>query len=103
MGRDSPPPEGGSSLGLILGLVFGVIVIGVGIGAYLYVLKKPKREKIVEEDPMDRVRQFYSDNREETEREFEVAYENPVFDTMQALGDDSDVFDNDLDEGLIGK
>jgi hypothetical protein len=97
-GRDPPPAEEGSSLGLIVGVVVGVVAIGVGIAVALYIGKLRSREKVVEEDPMARVKQFYSDNRKETEAEFEMAFENPVFDTDQLLL--ADEFEVNADEQL---
>jgi hypothetical protein len=81
-----------------VGLIAGVLlIVGVGVGFLVHNRKRRDGHKEIEEEPVDPVRQFYSDNRSEMQQDFELAFDNPVFDTMQQLVDDSG-FSDDQDE-----
>jgi hypothetical protein len=95
-----PPSDTNSPLGLILGIIFGLlVVIAVIIAAFIYVWHRREAAKNQEEPEPDSVTTFYNDNRAEVEREFEMAFENPVFDD-NAAGASSEAFDNDSVEAL---
>jgi hypothetical protein len=97
----TPTGDSGSRLALILGILFGLIVlIAIVVSALLYVRsQRAKREE--PESEVDPVARFYSDNRRETEAEFEMAFENPVFDRRN-VGElpSDDQFEQGFDETL---
>jgi hypothetical protein len=99
-GRD-PPGDSGSPLGLILGLVFGILAIVLSGLAVVY-WRSHQEEKHEEEPEVDPVTQFYSDNRQETEAQYEMAFENPVFDRRtngEVVSEDG--FEEGFDEAAV--
>jgi hypothetical protein len=56
-------------------------------------------KKNAEESEPDAVTTFYNDNTAEREREFEMAFENPVYDDKQE-DIDSDAFNNESVEAI---
>jgi flagellar biosynthesis/type III secretory pathway M-ring protein FliF/YscJ len=96
------PRTSGSSLGIIIGVVFGVLAILVIVGfAVVYLRRRAEAEaQAAEQRESDEVETFYNDNQAETEKEFEVAFDNPVFDTNQTGIAMSDDFDDSFDEDV---
>jgi hypothetical protein len=101
MGNPNRKPEG-SNLGLILGVVFGVLVVLIAVGAIIAIRIQRQRAAVPESEDAEAVatQTFYSDNRAETEATFELAFENPVFDTQQDLEMGDAAFSDDMNEML---
>jgi hypothetical protein len=94
------PNHGSSPLGLILGIVFGLLaVIAFLIAGAVYVRWQRTLSNKAEESERDEATTFYNDNRNEIEKEYELAFDNPVFED-NAAGASSEAFENDSGETL---
>jgi hypothetical protein len=103
---ENPKPDSDGSLGLILGLIFGLVaVISVVVGVILYTRYLRAEEKVPDSFDNGKSDQtFFNDTRDETEKEFELPFENPVFDEVAAgtAPDEDDPFTDNLDEMDLG-
>jgi hypothetical protein len=96
---NSPPNDDSSPLGMILGIVFGVLAVIIAVVAVLYVKREQAKEKEQEVSEVDSVTTFYNDNMADREKEYEMAFENPVFDD-NAMGRSSDAFNDESAEAV---
>jgi hypothetical protein len=97
-----PGDSGSTSLGLILGIVFAVLVVAGAVVAFIVHRKMTRGAKPAEEPEVDPVTQFYDDNRNEVQAEYEMAFDNPVFDQRTAGGPGSgDEFEGSFDEAIV--
>jgi hypothetical protein len=99
--RGDPPGSSGSSLVLIVGIVLGGVILVAILAAALIFVRRNRSTQPLEEPEVDPVAQFYDDNKKEVQAEYEMAFENPVFD-LEGVGDgvSSDEFGG-LDEAIV--
>jgi hypothetical protein len=99
--RDQGPTPSGKpdQLGMILGIVFGLLAVIIAVVVVLYLQRQRAKGKVKEDSEPDEVTTFYNDNRAETQKEYEMAFENPVFDDNAATRS-SDAFDDESAEAL---
>jgi hypothetical protein len=93
----SPTPAGKpTDLGLILGIVFGVLLlIALVVGFAIYKIRTRKEETAPQEDPNT---EFYWLQQREQENEMSAEFTNPVFDEETRVGGNSDDFAASSDE-----
>jgi hypothetical protein len=99
---DPPTGDSASSLGIILGVIFGLLVIVAIIVLGVIYWHTHNERTQVQEPEVDPVAQFFDDNRREMQAEYEMAFENPVF-NRNATGEiaSGDEFESGFDEGEV--